>query len=75
MKRNAIRNISNLDFSLAVLILISVGMFAAVNRRDFLTLAGNQLKLANRKGQSLLLVYLDLDGLKQIDDAYGYDAG
>jgi len=45
------------------------------NRRGFLILAGNQLKLAQRKGQCLSLVYLDLDGLKQINDTQSHAAG
>ena len=33
------------------------------------------MKLARRIKQELLLVYLDLDGLKQINDAFGHQEG
>jgi diguanylate cyclase (GGDEF)-like protein len=45
------------------------------NRRGFLTLAEHQLKLALRARQQLALFYADLDGLKQINDAYGHHDG
>jgi two-component system cell cycle response regulator len=44
------------------------------NRRGFLALAGQQLRLILRKG-SALLVYLDLDDLKAINDTYGHLEG
>jgi len=45
------------------------------NRRGFLTFAEQHLKLARRIKQELLLVYLDLDGLKQINDNFGHQEG
>jgi diguanylate cyclase (GGDEF)-like protein/PAS domain S-box-containing protein len=45
------------------------------NRRGFAALAGQQLKLAERSGASLRLVYADLDDLKDINDAHGHAAG
>lgn len=45
------------------------------NRRGFLALAGQQLKLALRIGLGLSLVYADLDGLKRINDTFGHDEG
>ena len=45
------------------------------NRRGFLTLAGQQLKTANRAKRRLLLLFADLDGLKQINDAFGHPEG
>lgn len=45
------------------------------NRRGFVTLADQHLKLARRKGEHCLLVYVDLDGLKQINDAHGHHEG
>jgi two-component system, cell cycle response regulator len=45
------------------------------NRRGFLALAEQQLKLANRTGQSLLLAFVDVDGLKTINDLFGHQRG
>ena len=45
------------------------------NRRGFLTLAEQQLKLAHRMKKRLLLMYADLDGLKQINDTFGHQEG
>jgi diguanylate cyclase (GGDEF)-like protein/PAS domain S-box-containing protein len=45
------------------------------NRRGFLTLAERHLSLARRKGQDLLLVLADIDGLKSINDTFGHMAG
>jgi diguanylate cyclase (GGDEF)-like protein len=45
------------------------------NRRGFLTLAEQHLKLARRTKQELLFVFLDLDGLKQINDTFGHQEG
>ncbi len=47
------------------------------NRRGFLALAEHQLKLAQNKGieKKLLVIYIDLDGLKSINDTFGHDEG
>lgn len=45
------------------------------NRRGFLLLAEQQLRLAARKGWELAVVYLDLDRLKAINDNLGHRAG
>ena len=45
------------------------------NRRGAITLADQQLKVAERVGRSLLIVYADLNHLKQINDTYGHTAG
>lgn len=45
------------------------------NRRGFLTLAEQQIKLAKRIGQSLLLVFADVDRLKAINDKLGHHRG
>jgi diguanylate cyclase (GGDEF)-like protein/PAS domain S-box-containing protein len=46
-----------------------------LNRRGFFTLAQQQIKLANRNKSKLLLFYLDLDGLKKINDTLGHSEG
>jgi diguanylate cyclase (GGDEF)-like protein len=45
------------------------------NRRGFMTLAEQHLKIARRTQRDCLLVYADMDGLKQINDAFGHQEG
>lgn len=45
------------------------------NRRGFLTLAEQQIKLANRLGKRLMLLSADLDNLKWINDTLGHQEG
>jgi diguanylate cyclase (GGDEF)-like protein/PAS domain S-box-containing protein len=45
------------------------------NRRGFLSLAGQQLKLAERNKSGMLLFFADLDGLKGINDTLGHEEG
>jgi diguanylate cyclase (GGDEF)-like protein len=45
------------------------------NRRGFLTMARQQLKIYRRTKERCLLFFLDLDGLKRINDELGHAAG
>jgi len=45
------------------------------NRRGFLTLAEQQLKLSNRGEGGMLLFFADLDGMKWINDTLGHEEG
>lgn len=45
------------------------------NRRGFLTAATHQLKLAQRQGVDALLLFCDVDSLKQINDNFGHREG
>lgn len=45
------------------------------NRRGFLTLAEQELKHSNRTNERFVLVFADLDGLKQINDRFGHHEG
>ena len=45
------------------------------NRRGFITLTEQQLKTAYRTEKKQLLFFIDLDGLKVINDTYGHDEG
>src|SRR5438445_4603973 len=45
------------------------------NRRGFMALAERQLKLARRSGRGIVLVFIDVDGLKQINDTFGHAEG
>jgi diguanylate cyclase (GGDEF)-like protein/PAS domain S-box-containing protein len=45
------------------------------NRRGFLTLGPQYLKMADRNRRAALLLFADLDGLKAINDTLGHGAG
>lgn len=45
------------------------------NRRGFLSLAGQQLKLSDRTKRRLILFFADLDDLKRINDVLGHEEG
>lgn len=45
------------------------------NRRAFNALSEQQLKLADRDEKSLMLLLIDMDGLKRINDTHGHSIG
>jgi diguanylate cyclase (GGDEF)-like protein/PAS domain S-box-containing protein len=45
------------------------------NRRGFITLAAQELKMANRLKRGIYILYGDLDGLKMINDTLGHKEG
>lgn len=45
------------------------------NRRGFFALADQHFRLAERNARSLLLIFADVDGLKQINDSFGHRCG
>jgi len=45
------------------------------NRRGFLAAAAQQLRLAHRADRSVLLLFCDVDRLKEINDTYGHREG
>ncbi len=45
------------------------------NRRGFFTLGQQQMKIARRLKKDIILLYVDVDDLKQINDTYGHAAG
>lgn len=46
-----------------------------LNRRGFLSIARQHLKIAHRSKLKLILFFVDLDRLKQINDRFGHPAG
>ncbi|MBI4543581.1 MAG: GGDEF domain-containing response regulator [Gemmatimonadetes bacterium] len=48
---------------------------AVYNRRGFLTLVQQQLKVAHRQKRTMLLFFADLDGVKRINDTFGHAEG
>lgn len=45
------------------------------NRRGFVILADHQLKVACRAGRPVPMLFVDMDGMKTINDTYGHDEG
>jgi diguanylate cyclase (GGDEF)-like protein/PAS domain S-box-containing protein len=45
------------------------------NRRGFFTLAAQQIKIASRNKKEMLFFFIDLDGLKSINDSFGHQEG
>lgn len=45
------------------------------NRRGFLALAEQQLKLGRRSSREILLFFIDVDGLKRVNDSFGHFEG
>ncbi len=46
-----------------------------LNRRGFLSLASQHLKIAQRSNWWIMLLFADLDGLKEINDKFGHQEG
>lgn len=51
------------------------GLTGLLNRRGFAEASRQQVALATRTGTPLLVVALDLDGFKQINDTHGHSVG
>lgn len=45
------------------------------NRRGFFAVAGQQLKIAQRMKRKMFLLFIDMNGFKDINDTYGHQAG
>ena len=45
------------------------------NRRAFVALVDNQLETAERFSEKALLLFMDIDGMKNINDSFGHDEG
>ena len=45
------------------------------NRRGFMTLAEQHLRIARRQGKDVVLLYVDMDEFKQLNDRFGHAEG
>ncbi len=45
------------------------------NRRGFMELAEQQLRVASRMNHPVLVFFIDIDGLKRVNDSYGHHEG
>ena len=45
------------------------------NRHGFFNLAKHQMKISQRMERRMVLIYADLNGLKEINDSFGHDCG
>src|SRR5260370_26877635 len=45
------------------------------NRRGFMAIVERQLKVGRRSGKGMLLFFIDVDDLKQINDSHGHSEG
>ncbi|MBI2095334.1 MAG: response regulator [Candidatus Omnitrophica bacterium] len=63
-QREALQNLSWMD-----------ELTGLYNRRGFLALGEQQIKLARRSGAGFLIFFVDLDNFKQINDTYGHTEG
>jgi len=50
-------------------------MTGLYNRRGFFEMAGKQVELARRRGAGFLLIFVDVDSLKRINDEHGHAEG
>jgi diguanylate cyclase (GGDEF)-like protein len=46
-----------------------------LNRRGFVSLGQQQITMADRTKRGLMLFFIDLDGMKKINDTYGHQTG
>jgi diguanylate cyclase (GGDEF)-like protein len=72
--RNSVRELRSLSVEMEQLALADE-LTGLRNRRGFLLLAKLALRMAQRTRAKCALVFIDLDGLKQVNDARGHAAG
>lgn len=57
------------------LLSVTDDLTGATNRRGFYLLAESALRLARRHNHDCLIAFLDVDGLKSVNDEHGHDVG
>ncbi|HJU73478.1 MAG TPA: GGDEF domain-containing protein [Gemmatimonadaceae bacterium] len=70
----ALRTREQHEFELRALSLVD-DLTGLHNRRGFLTLAEQQIKLARRNKRELVLLFIDMDDFKLINDRFGHQEG
>lgn len=73
----AVRDITEISRQLERLRTLSMldELTGLYNRRGFFTFGEQRLEMADRLGKRLLLLFVDLDGLKSINDRFGHEEG
>lgn len=54
---------------------VTDNLTGALNRREFMSTVARQVRLADRHGRPLSLVFMDLDHFKRINDEFGHQRG
>jgi diguanylate cyclase (GGDEF)-like protein len=54
---------------------LSDALTTLYNRRGFMTIASQLLRIANREGQYMWMLFVDVDGLKTVNDTLGHPQG
>jgi diguanylate cyclase (GGDEF)-like protein/PAS domain S-box-containing protein len=75
--RGALRDVSDrIEMQQQLIDLAGLDDLTALqNRRGFLRSAEDQLKVARRRETPLVLLFIDVDGLKTVNDSHGHAAG
>lgn len=63
------------EYNMAYTVALTDDMTGLLNRRGFITLGSKIMEGARSRGVQGLLLYGDIDGLKDINDTYGHEAG
>jgi diguanylate cyclase (GGDEF)-like protein len=77
LQRNLAQRVAELEQAQETLRNLSLtdDLTGLYNRRGFFTLADQQLKAARRANREACLIYVDMDGLKNINDTQGHETG
>ncbi len=62
-------------YTMANLVSVTDELTGLLNRRGFMDIGQNNLDLLSKTSQKGMVLYIDIDGLKKINDTYGHAAG